>query len=102
MKTTRGQVFIDYSGHSDELSFMCIEHENGEVEVTEQERVRFTKQKPMFFDGTIEMGEYPVQLDNWSGDIQDGKTFYQVDMFGQKREVPLDELIEFLKNHYQG
>jgi len=102
MKTTRGHVWIDYSGNSDDLSFKCIEHENGEVEVTEHDRVNFTKQKPMFFDGTYESGEHETQLDNWSGDIKNGKTFYQVDMFGETRVVSLRELIEFLKNNYKG
>ena len=97
----KGDIFIDYSGNSGGLSFKYKECEDGQVEVTKEERVRFTRQKPMMFDGTIE-GEHDTQLDNWSQDIKDGKVFYQVDMFGHTREVPLNELKEFLNKYYQG
>ena len=107
METTKGRLWIDYSGNSEGLEFKgnpSGKDEDGYdlVEVTTQEVERYTKLKPIMFTGTQESGEYETQLDNWSKDIKDGKLFTQVDMFGMERTVTKTELIDFISEHYQG
>jgi hypothetical protein len=100
-----GKIWIDYSGSSDKLSFKGIENENGEVSVTEEERIRYTKSKPIVFSGTefdsINDEESPIYIENFTDVIKNGGKFYQTDMFGMERTVTTEDLIEFITENYQ-
>jgi hypothetical protein len=76
---------------------------NNEIVVTERERIRYTKSKPITFQGKeIELNgiEYPIYIDDFTECIEKGGEFFQTDMFGNKRTVTNDELIEFIREHY--
>jgi hypothetical protein len=74
--------------------------EDGRVSVTELERLRFTKSKPLMFCGEDDEG-YPLNIENFTQCIKDGGKFYQIDMFGNTETVTKEELKQFIDEYYQ-
>lgn len=75
---------------------------DNEILVTERERIRYTKSKPITFRGQeIENGtEYPIYIENFTECIENGGEFFQTDMFGKIRTVTNEEMVEFIREHY--
>lgn len=74
--------------------------EDGRIEVSERERLRYTKTKNIMFEGEDDEG-YPIVIENFTDCIKNGGTFFQVDMFGSREDVSSEELIEFIRENYQ-
>lgn len=79
--------------------------ENGGVSVTEEERIRYTKTKPISFSGIErelldEDKTYDLYVEDFTQCIKDGGKFSQMDMFGNERIVTSEELKQFIDENY--
>jgi hypothetical protein len=73
---------------------------DGRVSVTELERLRYTKSKPLRFSGEDDEG-YPLNIENFTQCIKEGGKFTQIDMFGNTETVTKRELKQFINEYYQ-
>jgi len=85
---------------NDVFKFEYIPLEDGRISVTELERLRYTKSKPLNFSGEDNDG-YPLNIENFTQCIEEGGKFYQIDMFGKTETVTKDELKQFIDEYYQ-
>lgn len=101
-------ISMDYLSDSEKdlkehpYGFKYTSLNNNEILVTERERIRYTKSKPITFRGReIDNGtEYPIYIEDFTECIENGGEFFQTDMFGNIRKVTNEELIEFIREHY--
>lgn len=80
--------------------------EDGRISVTELERLRYTKSKPISFKGVErdlldEDKTYDLYVEDFTQCIKDGGKFFQIDMFGKTETVTKDELKQFIDEYYQ-
>lgn len=80
--------------------------EDGRISVTELERLRYTKSKPISFNGVErdlldEDKTYDLYVEDFTQCIKDGGKFFQIDMFGKTETVTKDELKQFIDEYYQ-
>lgn len=80
--------------------FEYLPLEDGRISVTELERLRYTKSKPLNFSGEDNDG-YPLNIENFTQCIEEGGKFYQIDMFGKTETVTKYELKQFIDEYYQ-
>lgn len=86
--------------HPDGYKYIPLE--DGRIQVTEEERVRYLKSKHICFYGVEYENdtEYPITIEDFTECIKEGGVFTQVDMFGQTQVVTKDEIIDFIKENY--
>jgi hypothetical protein len=80
--------------------------EDGRILVTELERLKYTKLKPIGFNGVErdlldDDKTYNLRVEDFSQCIKDGGKFYQIDMFGYTETLTKEGLKQFIDEYYQ-